>query len=63
MEKTVQKIPLADEGKSDREYWKAQTPEARIEAVTLLVNQYYGVDDELPPRFQRLLTVTRRPLR
>lgn len=63
MRKTAEKHNLHGSGHKDRDYWLSQSPKARIEAVTFLINQYYGLDNESSPRLQRVLTVTRRPLR
>jgi hypothetical protein len=62
MKKIVKKYRLHEQP-GDREFWLSQPPSARLAAVTQLVNQYYGLDDESPKRLQRILTITKRPLR
>jgi len=59
----IRRTTHRDQAGNDRDYWGAQTPEARIAAVTFMVNTYYGLDDEVPARFQGPVTVAKRPLR
>ena len=63
MEKRVRKTTLREQDREDRDFWRSRSPKARIAAVTLLVNRYFGLDDELPERLQRPLTVAKRSLR
>ncbi len=63
MRKTVEKHYLHESGRKDKDYWLSQSPKARIEAVTFFINQYYGLGNESSSGLQRVLTVTRRPLR
>lgn len=60
MEKKVKKVPLHDQVRAEREFWRNQTPEARINAVTFLINQHFGLNDESTPRLPRILTVVKR---
>jgi hypothetical protein len=60
IEKVVHKAGLHERAGLDKEYWHSRTPLERLEALTFLVSQYHGLDDENPPRLQRVLTVTRR---
>jgi N-glycosylase/DNA lyase len=62
IQRVVRKLTVAQAEQADREFWRRQTPIARIEAATLLWNLYYGLDDETTPRPPRVLTVTRRKL-
>ena len=63
VKKVVKKSTLRQQTVGDRAYWATQSPIARIEAVGFLIDQYYGLTDEAPGRFQRLIAVTRRALR
>ena len=63
MEKVVRKLKLGESTQLDKDYWQAQSPKARIEAVTFLVCTHYGIDHEIAQRFRGPLTVTRRALR
>jgi len=60
IEEVVRKVARPEQADLDKEYWHGRTPLERLEALTFLVSQYYGLDDENPPRLQRVLTVTRR---
>jgi len=63
IEKVVKRTTPAASRSEDIAYWRAQPPGARLEALTAMVNEYYGLSDETPHRLQRVLTVTKRPLR
>ncbi len=60
IEPVVRKIsPEEDDAKNDLEYWLSRSPRERIEAMTLLREQYFillGYQE--PPRIEN--TVTRR---
>jgi len=63
IEKIVNKKPLGAGKDDDIAFWRAQRPKARLEALTAMVNAYYGLSNESSDRFQRVPTVTKRPLR
>ena len=63
IEKIVTRKPLGSREDDDIAFWRAQTPKARLEALTAMVNAYYGLSNESSDRFQRVPTVTKRPLR
>ena len=52
----------ADEEREDREFWWGQTPEARLRHLEVLRRLNYG-PEVADQRFQRVLTVLKRPRR
>ena len=61
MKKIIKKIKLHDQ-ESDRSYWMSQPPAKRIDALTQLVNQHFGIENEPIERLQRVLKITKRSL-
>jgi hypothetical protein len=63
MIKEVKKIPLKDSDQEEDEFWRRQSPQARVEAAFALMRQVIDIDREHTPGLLRVLTVTKRPLR
>ena len=61
MDKTVLTSALLYDPSDENEYWRQQTPEARLEALELMWQVVYGYDLSTE-RLQRTLTVGRRDL-
>lgn len=49
-----------DLAQKDREYWRAQTPEMRLDAVELLRLQAGKFLYEYPTRLRRIIKITRK---
>jgi hypothetical protein len=49
-----------EQARQDREFWRNQTPEARLDAVERLRLEAGKFLYEYPARLRRVLTVTRR---
>ena len=59
MDKTVLTVASLHDPSDENEYWRRQTPEARLEALELMRQVVYGYDPSTE-RLQRTLTVMRR---
>ncbi|MGI4792418.1 MAG: hypothetical protein ACRYFS_26625 [Janthinobacterium lividum] len=57
MDKTVLTVASLHDPSDGNEYWRRQTPEARLEALELMRQVIYGYDPSTE-RLQRLLTIT-----
>ena len=60
MERTLTVTDRLEEARSDRAYWHAQTPEARLDAVEQMRLQAGKFLYEYPARLRRSITVTHR---
>ncbi|MBV9850843.1 MAG: hypothetical protein JO250_14310 [Armatimonadetes bacterium] len=58
MDKTYFSIASLDEESDEVEYWRAQSPQARMEALEFLRQVTYGYDPDTA-RLQRVITVMR----
>jgi hypothetical protein len=63
MIKKVRKIALKDSDQEDIEFWRQQSPQARLSAAFALLRQVIDVDRKHTPGLSRVLTITKRPLR
>jgi hypothetical protein len=59
IELVVHTYPIGDEP-SDRQFWRTQSPEARIAAVEDIRREYHGWTDETEPRLQRVFSIVER---
>ncbi|MBS1249778.1 MAG: hypothetical protein MAG431_01362 [Chloroflexi bacterium] len=59
IEKTYKKIKLSDQ-KSDFAYWQTQSYERRLEALEQIRREYHAWKYDSPPRFERVLSITKR---
>ena len=59
IDKTVLTVASLHDPSDENEYWRRQTPEARLEALELMRQVVYGYDPSTE-RLQRTLTVMRR---
>jgi hypothetical protein len=57
--KTYAKVKLQEQ-KSDFEYWQTQTAEKRLAALEQIRSEYHAWKYDPQPRFQRVLSVTKR---
>jgi hypothetical protein len=55
-------VPLDQADALDKAYWRAQSPQARLEALELMRQVMYGYDP-ISDRIERVLEVIRRPPR
>ena len=57
--KTYTKAKLQEQ-KTDFEFWLSQTPEKRLETLEQIRTEYHAWKYDSRPRFQRVLSVTKR---
>ncbi len=60
MDKTIKNTTHAQQAIEDRNFWKTQTPEARLDALEQLRLEAGNFLYEYPARLQRVISVTRR---
>ena len=58
MDKTKLTIASLRDPSDEKEYWRTQTPEARMEALELMRQEIYGYDPSIT-QIERVLTVVR----
>ena len=57
--KSFHKVKLQEQ-KTDFAFWQAQTPEKRLETLEQIRSEYHAWKYDPEPRFQRVLSVTKR---
>ena len=57
LDRSAYQIASFDDETSDREYWRARSPNERMEALELLRQMIYGYDPATT-RLQRVLEIT-----
>ena len=63
MDKTAFSVVSLDQADAeDKAYWRAQSPQARLEALELMRQVMYGYDP-ISDRVERVLEVVKRPPR
>jgi len=60
MDKTAFSVVRLGDDSSDREYWWAQSPQTRLEALELMRQVAFGYDP-FTARLQRVLEVVKQP--
>lgn len=56
----VRKLSLEEAERSDIEYWKAKTPEEKLDTLQYLREVYYTIKNESRKGFQRLYRVIKQ---
>jgi hypothetical protein len=56
---TVKKVPFHEQ-ETDFAFWQTQSFSARLEALEEIRQQYIAWKHDSQPRFQRVLTITKR---
>ena len=59
IEKTYTKIKL-EEQNTDFIFWQSQPPEKRLQTLEQIRSEYHAWKYDTQPRFQRILSVTKR---
>ena len=60
MEKVIKNTTHAEQAVEDKEYWRSQTPEARLDEVERLRIEAGKFLYEYPARLQRVISVARK---